>query len=47
MNTMKLMMKDALCQKEVDKYFFSEILYDVQLATDSNLGHNESWRNKR
>ncbi|HGA0512438.1 TPA: DUF4132 domain-containing protein [Bacillus pacificus] len=33
--------------KEVDKYFFSEILYDVQLATDSNLGHNESWRNKR
>ncbi|MDA1585132.1 DUF4132 domain-containing protein [Bacillus cereus group sp. TH230-1LC] len=33
--------------KEVDKYFFSEILYDVQVATDSNLGHNESWRNKR
>lgn len=33
--------------KEVDKYFFSEILYDIQLATDSNLGHNESWRNKR
>lgn len=33
--------------KEVDKCFFSEILYDVQLATDSNLGHNESWRNKR
>ncbi|HHK5536493.1 TPA: DUF4132 domain-containing protein [Bacillus mobilis] len=33
--------------KQIDKRFFSEILYDVQLATDSNLGHNESWRNKR
>ncbi|MGG0202052.1 DUF4132 domain-containing protein [Bacillus anthracis] len=33
--------------KEVDKYFFSEILYAVQLVTNSNLGHNESWRNKR
>ena len=26
--------------KEVDKRFFSEMLYDVQVATDSNLGHN-------
>ncbi|MES9700689.1 DUF4132 domain-containing protein [Bacillus sp. JJ927] len=33
--------------KEVDKRFFSEMLYDVQVATESNLGHNESWRNKR
>ncbi|OQR57156.1 DUF4132 domain-containing protein [Bacillus sp. CDB3] len=33
--------------KQVDRRFFSEILYDVQLATESNLGHNESWRNKR
>ncbi|SCM95719.1 Uncharacterized protein BWINRASL_03012 [Bacillus mycoides] len=33
--------------KEVDKHFFSEMLYDVQLATDSNLGHNESWRSER
>ncbi|WP_429725625.1 DUF4132 domain-containing protein [Bacillus nitratireducens] len=33
--------------KQVDKRFFSEVLYDVQLATESNLGHNESWRNKR
>ncbi|MGN5651415.1 DUF4132 domain-containing protein [Bacillus sp. Brlt_9] len=33
--------------KQVDKRFFSERLYEVQLATDSNLGHNESWRNKR
>ncbi|HDR7786390.1 DUF4132 domain-containing protein [Bacillus cereus] len=39
--------KRRIVPKEVDKYFFSEILYDVQLATDSNLGHNESWRNKR
>ena len=36
-------MKDALYQK-VDKRFFSEMLYNVQVATDSNLGHNESWR---
>ena len=28
--------------KEVDKRFFSEMLYNVQVATDSNLGHNES-----
>nr|WP_155759228.1 DUF4132 domain-containing protein [Bacillus thuringiensis] len=33
--------------KEVDKRFFSEMLYDVQVATDSNLGHNESWRRER
>ncbi|MBM6648003.1 MULTISPECIES: DUF4132 domain-containing protein [Bacillus] len=33
--------------KRVDKRFFSEMLYDVQLATDSNLGHNESWRSGR
>ncbi len=33
--------------KEVDKRFFSEMLYDVQVATDSNLGHNESWRSER
>ncbi|WP_425266535.1 DUF4132 domain-containing protein [Bacillus proteolyticus] len=33
--------------KQVDKRFFSEVSYDVQLATESNLGHNESWRNKR
>lgn len=33
--------------KQVDKRFFSEMLYDVQLATDSNLGHNESWRSGR
>ncbi|EJS76882.1 DUF4132 domain-containing protein [Bacillus cereus] len=33
--------------KEVDKCFFSEILYDMQLTTERNLGHNESWRNKR
>ena len=46
MNTMRLMMKDALYQK-VDKRFFSEMLYNVQVATDSNLGHNESWRSER
>lgn len=33
--------------KRVDKRFFSEILYDVKLATESNLGHNESWRSGR
>lgn len=33
--------------KEVDKRFFSEMLYDVQVATGANLGHNESWRSKR
>lgn len=33
--------------KEVDKRFFSEMLYNVQVATDSNLGHNESWRSER
>ena len=33
--------------KEVDKRFFSEMLYNVQVATDSNLGHNESWRTIR
>ncbi|MEW9183756.1 DUF4132 domain-containing protein [Bacillus mycoides] len=33
--------------KQVDKRFFSEMLYDVQLAADSNLGHNESWRSGR
>ncbi|MFK4426209.1 MULTISPECIES: DUF4132 domain-containing protein [Bacillus] len=33
--------------KQVDKRFFSEVLYDVQLTTESNLGHNESWRSGR
>ncbi|MGR3774233.1 DUF4132 domain-containing protein [Bacillus paramycoides] len=33
--------------KQVEENFFSEILYDVKLATESNLGHNESWRSKR
>lgn len=39
--------ESRIVPKQVDKRFFSEILYNVQLATDSNLGHNESWRNKR
>lgn len=37
----------CIVPKQVDQRFFSEILHDVQLTTESNLGHNESWRSQR
>lgn len=33
--------------KQVSERFFSEILYDIKRATESNLGRDENWRSKR